>query len=230
MTGKVYCVGVGPGDPELMTFKAARTIREADVVAVPAARPEESLAYRIAAQVVPELAEKEILPIDMPMVMDRQRLAESHRAGAAAIAKLLDTGQTVAFITIGDPTVYCTFAYLQEILEGQGYEVGFVSGIPSFCAAAARMNVQIVKWNEPLHIIPASHRTDAVLDQPGTYVLMKSASHMREVKETLRASGREVWMVENCGLPGERVCRSVDEIPDDAGYFSLIIAREPSAE
>lgn len=226
MRGKVYGVGTGPGDPELMTFKAARVIREADVIAVPGTEPTEALAYRIAVQVVPELAEKELLPIDMPMVKDRELIRASHKEGAEAIERILDEGRSVAYITIGDVTVYCTFAYLQEILEEDGYEVELVSGITSFCAAAARMNVQMCKWNEPLHVIPASHKTDAVLDQPGTYVLMKSASYMKETKEILRASGRNIAMVENCGLPDERVYRSVDEIPDDASYFSLIIARE----
>lgn len=226
MRGKVYGVGTGPGDPELMTFKAARVIREADVVAVPSTKPREALAYRIAVQAVPELAEKELLPIDMPMIKDRELIRKSHREGAAAIAERLDAGENVAFITIGDPTVYCTFAYLQEILEEDGYDVELVSGITSFCAAAAAMNVQICKWNEPLHVIPASHKTDAVLDQPGTYVLMKSASYMRETKDILRASGRSVAMVENCGLPDQRIYRDVEDIPDDASYFSLIIARE----
>ena len=77
-----------------------------------------------------------------------------------------------------------------------------------------------------MRILPASHCEDLALDEPGTYVLMKSGRQMARVKAALRASGRDVRMVENCGLPGERVFADVDDIPDDAGYFSLIIARE----
>ena len=226
MVAKVYGVGVGPGDPELVTYKAVRIVREADVIAVPGTDPTQSLAYRIMVQVVPELTGKEILPLDMPMVRDQQLIAESHAGAAAAIARYLDQDRTVAFITIGDPTVYCTFAYLQQILEEQGYEMELVPGITSFCAAAACAKEQLVMWDEPLHVLPASHQLDGALDQPGTYVLMKAASRMEETKDMLRKSGRKVVMVENCGLPDERIYRGLDEIPDDAGYFSLIISRE----
>ncbi|MBQ2642116.1 MAG: precorrin-2 C(20)-methyltransferase, partial [Lachnospiraceae bacterium] len=115
---------------------------------------------------------------------------------------------------------------LQHIMEEDGYEVELVSGITSFCAAAARLGISLTEWNEPLHVIPASHRTGEPLDLPGTYVLMKSASHMRETKELLIASGREVCCVENCGMENEKIYRSAQEIPDDAGYFSLVIAKE----
>ena len=226
MAAKVYGVGVGPGDPELMTYKAARIIRDADVIAVPGKVPAETLAFRIASQVVPEVEEKELLPLDMPMVKDRESIARSHAGAAAAIASFLDQGKTVAFITIGDPSVYCTFSYLQMILEEQGYEVGLIPGVTSFCAAAACAREQLALWDEPLHILPASHVDDAVLDQLGTYVLMKAASHMDRTKVMLRESGRKVTMVENCGLPNEQIYRDVEDIPDDASYFSLIIARE----
>ncbi len=101
-----------------------------------------------------------------------------------------------------------------------------VSGVPSFCAAAARLNLPLTEWDEPLHVIPAVHRTEAALNQPGTYVLMKSASHINAVKELLTRYGREASAVLNCGMESESVCRSVEEIPDDAGYFTLIVSRE----
>ena len=107
-----------------------------------------------------------------------------------------------------------------------GYKAEIVSGITSFSAAAARLGISLCEWSEPLHIIPALHRTKEALDLPGNYVLMKSGTKMAEIKELLAASGRDVMMVENCGMPDEKVYRSVDEIPDDAGYFSLIIAKE----
>ena len=92
--------------------------------------------------------------------------------------------------------------------------------------AAARLGVPLVEWDEQLHVLPAVHRLEAELEQPGNYVLMKSASRMAAVKELLRRSGRAVRMVENCCMDGEKRYYSVDEIPDDAGYFSLIIAKE----
>ena len=226
MRGIAYGVGVGPGDPELMTLKAIRLIRENDVIAVPGKEPRETVAYRIAAAVVPELKDKELVGVHMPMSRDREVLEAEHRKGAAQLENYLDRGRNVVFLTLCDPTVYCTFSYLQHILEQDGYRVELVSGIPSFCAAAARLNRPLAEWDEPIHILPAAHSTSECLDLPGTYVLMKSASHMARVKDLLRRSGRDVGAVENCTMEGEKVYRSVEEIPDDAGYFSLIVARE----
>ena len=226
MKGKAYGVGVGPGDPELMTLKAVRLIRENEVIAVPGKNARESVAYKIALGAVPEIADKTLVPVYMPMLRDREKLAQEHQRGAKLLEEYLDQGKNVVYLTLGDSTVYCTFSYLQHILEDDGYEVELVSGITSFCAAAARLNISLTEWNEPLHVIPASHKTDHPLDQHGTYVLMKSASRMKEVKELLIASGRQVGCVENCGMENEKVYHSAEEIPDDAGYFSLVIARE----
>lgn len=224
--GILYGIGVGPGDPELMTLKAVRLIEECTVCAVPGREAEKSLAYRIAVQVVPRLKDKMILPVYMPMVMDKDEQQRYHEKGAGQIEEYLARGTDVAFLTLGDPCVYSTFSYIRQLVEADGYETSLVAGITSFCAAAARLNTSLAEWNEPLHVIPAAHKPDVRLDQPGNYVLMKSGSKMGQVKELLRASGREVAMVENCGMEQERICYGVEEIPDDAGYYSLIIARE----
>ena len=226
MKGIAYGVGVGPGDPELMTLKAVKLIRENDVIAVAGKDASEAVAFKIAAAAVPEIREKTLLPVYMPMIKDRELIKKEHEKGARLIEKYLDKGKNVVYITLGDPTVYCTFSYLQHILEADGYRVELVPGVTSFCAAAARLNTPLAEWDEPLHIIPAVHKTDDALKLPGNYVLMKSASHMSEIKHRLKASGREVRAVENCGMETEKLYLSADEIPDDAGYFSLIIAKE----
>jgi len=226
LKGTAYGVGVGPGDPELITVKAIRLIRENEVIAVPGRDAKASVAYQIAVQAVPELCEKKLLPIPMPMVKDRCQLEDAHREGAALIKHYLDNGQNVVYLTLGDPTIYCSFSYLQHILEAEGYPVVLVSGVPSFCAAAARLNLPLAEWDEPLHVIPSVYNADEELNQPGTYVLMKSAGHMKAVKEMLTSSKREASAVLNCGMDGEQVCRCIEEIPDDAGYFSLIISKQ----
>ena len=101
-----------------------------------------------------------------------------------------------------------------------------MAGIPSFCAAAARLNTPLTEWDEPLHVLPAVHKLEDDLALGGNYVLMKSASQMSKVKDMLRRSGRKAVMAENCTMENEKLYRSIDEIPDDAGYFSLIIAKE----
>lgn len=224
--GILYGVGVGPGDPELMTLKAVRMIRENEYVAVPGKEPQETVAYKIAVQAEPSLAEKNLVPVYMPMTHDADAMRENHRKGANQLEEILKTGENVVFLTLGDPTVYSTFTYLQKLVEADGYETALVSGITSFCAAAARLNVPLSEWNKSLHIIPAVHKLDEDFTSDGNYVLMKSGKKLGRVKELLRESGKAVQMVENCGMPDEHVYRSLEEIPDDAGYYSLIIARE----
>lgn len=226
MKGTLYGVGVGPGDPELMTLKAVRLIRENMIIAVPGADPKETVAYKIAVQAVPELAEKELLPIYMPMTHDPEELEKNHTKGAIALEEVLDEGKNIVFLTLGDPCVYSTFSYLQKRVEKDGYHTELVSGITSFCAAAARLNIPLSEWNEQLHVVPAVHRLDSTLNESGNYILMKSGKKMNQVKEILSQSGRDVLMVENCGMENEHIYRSVEEIPDDAGYYSLIIAKE----
>ena len=226
MAGVLYGVGVGPGDPEYMTLKAVRLIRENEVIAVPGPVAEETVAYKIAVQAVPELADKELVPILMPMTHDRAVMEQNHDEAADTVEGYLKAGKNVVFLTLGDPTVYSTYMYVQKRIEERGYHTELVSGITSFCAAAARANTSLVEWSEKLHVLPAVHKLDSELDLPGNYVLMKSGKKMGQVKEILRRSGRNVVMVENCGMDTEKVYHSVDEIPDDAGYYSLIIAKE----
>ena len=226
MKGIAYGVGVGPGDPEYMTLKAIRLIRENDVIAVPGKVAKDAVAYKIAAAVVPELENKELLPIYMPMIKDREFIDAEHKKAAKLVESYLDQGKNVVYITLGDSTIYCTFSYIQHYLEADGYTVELVAGIPSFCAAAARLNTPLTEWDEPLHVLPGIHDLDNDMALKGNYVVMKSASKMAAVKDMIRRSGRRAVMAENCSMENEKLYHSVDEIPDDAGYFSLIIAKE----
>ena len=225
MAGVLYGIGVGPGDPELMTLKAVRLIREMDIIAAPGENVKNTTAYAIALQAVPEMADKELLPIHMPMVKDRGFIDGYHCRGAELIAGKLEEGKNVGFITLGDPAVYSTFSYIEKTVKDMGYRTAFISGIPSFCAAAATMGIPLAEWKESLHIIPAAHGLRNKLDDEGNYVFMKSGRKIKEVKELLKERGREAVMVENCGMPDEKRYHTVDEIPDDTGYFALVIAK-----
>ena len=174
---------------------------------------------------VPELAKKELVPIHMPMVRDRALLHAEHFKGARRIESYLDQGKNVVYITLGDPSIYCSFSYLQSILLSDGYAVEMVPGVPSFCAAAARLNLPLVEWDEPLHVVPAAQEAGEVLRGPGTCVLMKSSRQMADIKALLRGSEKEAFAVENCGMEAEKLYRGVETLPDDAGYLSLIIAK-----
>ena len=226
MKGKLYGVGIGPGDPELLTLKALRVIRESQVLALPGREPKDTVAYKIVQGACPEIEEKELLAVDMPMTKDPARLAASHDEGAAKVMEYLDRGEQVAFLTLGDPTVYSTYLYVHKRVEAAGYETEIVSGITSFCAVAARLNMGLVEKAEPLHVIPASYQIEEALKLSGTKVLMKAGKKMADVKRILKAQELPVAMIENCGMPDEKIYRSVEEIPEDAGYYSLIIVKE----
>ena len=224
--GKLYGIGVGPGDPELMTLKAVRMIKEADVVALPAKTKEECVAYRIAKGAVDELDQKEFLFISMPMTKDRAVLEKSHDEGALQVISLLKEGKNVAFLTLGDVAVYSTYLYIHRRVEAAGYETELVSGIPSFCAAAARLGIGLVETKEALHVIPATYGVEEALSLSGTKILMKSGKKMSRVKKALLEKGCEAYMVENCGMENEKVYRSAEEIDENAGYYSLLIVKE----
>ena len=128
MKGVLYGVGVGPGDPELLTLKAARLIRECDEIAVPHKEKDKCFALRIASGAVPEIDEKPILEIDMPMTRDMAVRERAYEAGAAKLAAALDEGKTVVFLTLGDPTVYSTYGYLHARLAELGYDARLVQG------------------------------------------------------------------------------------------------------
>lgn len=248
MTGTFTGVGVGPGDPELMTIRAVRAIRECSTVAVPISDreledtvlfsrgdPKEEwgrkylercTAWQIAGNAVPELDEKQVLLLPMPMIKERDRLKEIHDRDAAEVAKLLDEGQQVVFLTLGDPTVYSTCMYIHKRLKAKGYPTEIVPGVPSFCAAAARMDISLVENRDELHVLPASYDIEKSLELPGTKVLMKSGKKIADVRRLLLEKGLEAEMVENCGMENERIYLSAEEIPEEAGYYSLLIVKE----
>ncbi len=227
MKGIAYGVGVGPGDPELMTLKAVKIIKENDFFVVPGKDPKESVAYKIALAAVPELAEKEVVAAAAPMVHDRSELEKAHHKTAELIKEQLDRGRNAVYLTLGDVSIYCTFSYIQKILEAEGYETELASGIPSFCAAAAKLKTPLAEWDEPLHIVPVAYDTEMLSGADGNFVIMKSGSHMPEIKEALREKGLSGCGAENCGMPGEKLYKTLAEVPDDAGYFTVILAKRP---
>jgi precorrin-2/cobalt-factor-2 C20-methyltransferase len=226
MPGKLYGVGVGPGDPELLTIKAVRIIAESDTIAVPREQKESSVAYKIARQAVKEIEGKETLSIHMPMTKDESLLEESHNRGADEIISCLDQGKDVAFLTLGDPTVYSTYIYLHKIISERGYETEIISGIPSFCAVSARLSQSLVEKSEQLHVIPSSYDIKDALKLSGTKVLMKAGKKISAVVEELQKLDCQASMIENCGMENEKIYESLDEIKKNSGYYSLIIVKE----
>ena len=228
MEGTLYSVGIGPGDPELMTLKAVRLIVEADVIAIPQGDNDVLTAKNIVNQVV-DLSAKEQLLIYMPMTKDMAAMDKAHDDGADAVIKLLKEGKNVVFITLGDPTVYATCIYVHKRVLAKGYKAELVPGVPSFCAVAAKLNVALCERSEPLIILPGSYKQSAAfLDGPGNKVLMKSASQIAKVRDELKERGliSHAAMIERCGLPGEKIYKDLNEIDEKSSYFSVILVKE----
>lgn len=226
MAGKLYGIGIGPGDPELLTLKAVRIIEECDVIAVPGKKKEETLAYRIVRQAIPKVAEKECLEVDMPMTKDAEKLAQSHKAAFEEITQVLDSGRSIAFLTLGDPCIYSTYIYMHQRIAQAGYETEIVNGIPSFCAVSARLNQGLVERDQMLHVIPASYEIEEGMKLSGTRVLMKAGKKMGQVKAQIKKMNAKVAVIENCGMENEKIYHSVEEIPEEAGYYSLMIVKD----
>lgn len=222
--GTLYGVGVGPGDPQLMTLKAAQTAKECPVIAIPHKDREKCTALKIARGAVPELSEKELLPVDMPMTKDPEKLEQAYCAGAAAIAQVLAQGKSVCFLTLGDPTVYSTYLYLHQRVAALGYETKIIPGVTSFCAAAAELGISLCENREQLHVIPGTYTPEEALHLSGTKVMMKN--NLPKTLEALRTAGAKAAMVENCGMENQHVYPNLESIPEDAGYFSLLIVKE----
>lgn len=228
MKGKLYGIGVGPGDPELMTLKAKRLIEECDIVAVPVKKEgEESVAINIArgAASVPEEKVRRIL---FTMNKDKAKREECRQAAAEAIMEYLDAGQSVAMPVLGDVGIYSTYSYVHKKLIQAGYEVQMISGIPSFCAGASKANISIVEGNEGFGVIPSLKGIDQVKKAMGVFdnlVIMKVGSHVKEVYDILKAEGKEdnAIIISNVGMEGEYVGPL---LPDrEYGYFTTMIIK-----
>ncbi len=226
MAGVLYGVGVGPGEPELMTLKAVRTIERCEVIATPKTRDQKSLALEIAKGAC-NLDGKVIEELSFLMTRDQGLLEERHNEIADQIRVHLDAGKDVAMLNLGDISVFSTFSYIMDILEGKGYQVEMIPGITSFCAIASTLKMSLTTMHKPLHILPAGSIEECVgLD--GTKVVMKSGKAIGQLKEVLKekASNCEIKAVSNCGLENEVICHTIDEISEDASYFTTVIIKE----
>jgi len=144
------------------------------------------------------------------------------------VCAALDQGKDVAFITLGDPTVYSTYIYLHRKVVARGYEAQIIPGVPSFCAAAALLGEPLCEKSERLMIVPASHGTvEDCLALDANLVFMKAGREIGALKETLRDHGvlERASLVANCGLEGELICPKLADLPEDTGYFSVVLVK-----
>ncbi|MFZ4858620.1 MAG: precorrin-2 C(20)-methyltransferase [Desulfuromonadaceae bacterium] len=229
----VYAVGVGPGDPELLTRKAERILRSVDVILAPVSNPSEvSVALGTIREFIDE-ERQEIIVHQFPMTADKARLIPAWKEAAALIATHMEAGRSVAFITIGDPLFYSTFIYLLRILRAQWphLPIEIIPGISSINAAASEAVLPLVEGDEKMVVIPATagiEQIKAALSGYETVVLLKVKPLYADIIELLRSTGREqrTVFVERVGSPRQKVLTDFSEIaahtPD---YLSLMIIK-----
>ncbi|MDN5347356.1 MAG: precorrin-2/cobalt-factor-2 C20-methyltransferase [Clostridia bacterium] len=232
MPGKFYGLGVGPGDPELLTLKALRVLQQVPVIAVPVSqRGEESLAFLVARPYL--RPEQEILSLFMPMSRDRNYLERAWDAAAGELIEKLKQGLDVAFLTLGDASLYSTYSYLMERIKIwlPEAEIETVPGITSFAAAAARLNLPLAKGDELLAIVPLLKNPEELtrlLPIFPNLVLMKVARQYDAIVRVLQESDRAKYavLVSRCGQDGEYFSRNLEAgIGKKQDYLSLIIVK-----
>ena len=224
--GIFYGVGVGPGDAELMTLKAQRVLRECAVLAFPNSGASAAALNIVRAAV--DISGKTILDIPMPMTRDETKLKCAHDEAAERIIRELMEGRDVAMPNIGDVSVYASCSYLLGRVSAAGFETHMIPGVPSFCAAAARLDMSLTTAKKPLVIIPGdAENMDALLSLDASKVLMKSGKSIADTVKRLEDLGLadSARAVENCGMENERVIRDVRELTSGAGYFTTIIIK-----
>lgn len=224
--GTLFGVGVGPGDPELLTIKAIRVLERCPVVAYPRTRGENSLALDIVRRAGVDLEGKRLLPLLFPMTKEKEALRRYHDEAAGAVMAELRAGSDVAMPSLGDASLYSTFSYVLARVKEAGLPVQVVPGVPSFCAAAASFGRSLTAMREPLHIIPAGYEGSLqALSLPGSKVVMKSGRTLPELCARLDELGllERSSLAENVGLPGERMVPAMTRETESAGYFTTVM-------
>lgn len=225
MSGKLYGVSVGSGEPELITLKAARIIDRCRVIAVPRTNGEKTVALSVAEKAV-DLSDKKIIYIDFPMVRDKKILSENYERISETICRELEKND-VALLNIGDVSIYSTFSYIAERVEANGFEVEICAGVTSFCAVSALVGKPLVKENESLHIMPYNAENVRNCNfSDGTYIIMKCGKNSSELIKILREKGlaERTYAVENCGLTDEHIYNNIDET-GQCGYFTVFVVK-----
>ena len=222
--GTLHGLGLGPGDPELLTLKAARLIAACPVIAYPALPGQESFARAIAAaHIAPGTVE---IRLDVPMTRERAPAQAAYDLGAARIAEALDLGQDVAFLCEGDPFFYGSFMYVHARLAPH-HAVEVVPGISSIMAAASRSGLPLAARNEVLSILPAPLPDDTLrsrMESSDSFAIMKLGRHMPRIRALIASLGlaESARYIERATLPEERAM-PLSEAPEVAPYFSMIL-------
>ena len=224
-SGTLYLVGVGPGDPELLTLKAARILGAAAVVAYPATGEDSALALEIARSHINPAAKR--LPIAIPMTLERGPAQAAYDAGAAAMLSHLREGRDVAYLCAGDPLFYGSAMYVLDRVAPHA-PVAVVPGVTSLTAAAAAIARPLAARNETLKILPAplpDETLRAELAQAPAVAIIKVGRHFDRIRALLGETGHasSAIVVEHATTARQRITRLADFGHHERPYFSTIL-------
>ena len=229
--GKLIGIGVGPGDSDLLTLKAVKILKKVPIICCPKSSPtKESIALSIINPVLKEREEEkkeeflEILEPVFPMTENEEILEKHWDTAAKLIANHLDNGQDVAFITLGDPSIYSTFSYVQKRLENS-YDIEMVPGINSFTACASSICKPLVEKDELLMIIPKiDNRLETLLKEGNSFVLMKTSRNTEKLEEIIhnQEGKKEITSVQNCTMDDEKI---IDGFSKEKAYLTTTLVK-----
>jgi precorrin-2/cobalt-factor-2 C20-methyltransferase len=226
MSGKLYAIGLGPGDPELLTIKGQRLLGEVDVVFLPKRDERDSLAGQIVARWADPTKLRE-LPFRMSK--SREDNVSRWREHAETVAAVVGSGQTAALVTEGDPLLYSTFVHVYgELLRAHpDVPVEIVPGVSSATAGAAAAAIPLVDGNERLGIVPATGEVMHALATLDAVVILKVSAALETVLKALKVTSRtdQATYVERAGWPEQRVVADVESLRKEKrlDYFGQII-------
>ena len=233
MHTKFIGVGVGPGDPELMTLKAARLIKHADVISYIANEQGESQAKNIAAIILAESANlrnkpQQEIPLLMPMCNDRTIANNVYDKAATAIKAAISAGKTVVFICEGDPLFFASFAYLLERLQQAQVLCEVVPGISSVHAAAATLQLPLAMLKESFAVMSGRHSLEALitaLTAHDSLVIIKAGKSRQKIVTALAKTHRlsDAKYLEYIGRDNEKIEHDMSQLTGEGPYFSLFV-------
>lgn len=231
--GILYGIGVGVGDPEMLTLKAVNIFKELDVVVLPEAKQNEgSTAFEIAKEYLKK--DVELLFVEFPMLKNPEDRKKYRENNANEIKMRLDKGKKVGFLTIGDPMTYSTYVYILEYLD-ESYTVKTIPGISSFLDMGSRFNIPLVMGEESLKIVSLNKKIDLreIIENNENIVFMKVSRNFERLYEVLKESGNlnNIIMVSNSGKENEKVIFDLDSVDvENIPYFTTMILKKGGIE
>ncbi|MDK2918631.1 MAG: precorrin-2/cobalt-factor-2 C20-methyltransferase [Candidatus Petromonas sp.] len=233
MSGKFYGIGVGPGDPDLLTIKAQKILEKVDIIVAPETKDGKG---SIALDIVSPYLKKDVKIVEknFPMTYNQEILDKSHDEIAEYIKELIDRGYKVAFLTLGDPMVYSTYIYLFKRLVEKNIDIETIPGITSFCGIASKVGVPLAETGENIAIIPSVYslqdeNIEEIVKDFDNIVFMKASGNIDKLIDLLEESGHKEnsVFVSRLGLDGEIIEGDIENRRGiKNSYLSTIIAKK----